>query len=130
MNQDLLSLIKRRNSKVNEASTSENLYLLWLEPPFLNDNNTKSSRADLRPSYGNSLVERCFWKKEKPNRNPKDAYTSFLTPWICNHKHANATRVLGFLQGKFFFLKITVEAIPHHLELPSPLLFERYKKAP
>ena len=53
---------------------------LRLEPSFPNDDNTRRSKVDLGPSYGNSLVERCFWKKEKPNRNPKDAYTSFLTP--------------------------------------------------
>jgi len=28
----------------------------------------------LGPSYGKSLVERRFWKKEKPCKNPKGAY--------------------------------------------------------
>ena len=30
--------------------------------------------GDLGPSYGNALVERCFWKKEKPGRNTKSVY--------------------------------------------------------
>ena len=27
-------------------------------------------------NYRKSLVERCFWKKENPNRNPKGAYAA------------------------------------------------------
>ena len=42
------------------------LYPLQLGPPFPNNNNTRRSRDDLRPSYGNALVERCFWKDKNP----------------------------------------------------------------
>ena len=30
----------------------------------------------LGPSYGNTLAERCFWKKEKSGSNPKGAYAA------------------------------------------------------
>ena len=40
-----------------------------------------------------------------------------------------APRVLEFSVMKIF-IKFAVEAIPHCLDMPLPLLFEQYKKAP
>ena len=56
-----------------------------------NDDNTRRSRDDLSPSYGNSLVERYFWKKEKPYKNLKGVYST-----LSLHKTTSLRTQLGF----------------------------------
>ena len=111
------------------------LYPLQLELPFPNEFNTRRSRTDLGPSYRNSLVERCLWKKYKLGRNPKSAYTTLslrMHPYPDAYVAMSMHTQLGFQEfyKGSFLLKIATEAVPHCLELPPPLLFEHYKKAP
>ena len=59
----------------NSFCTHYNSNPLWT-PHFLGHN------------YRKSLVERCFWKKENPNRNPKGAYVALS---MCmHHQHMRA----------------------------------------
>lgn len=44
--------------------------------PVLRYDNTGRPRADLGPSYGNTLVERYFRENENPYRNLKDAHVT------------------------------------------------------
>ena len=66
----------RLEEKCGSNSRHLILYLLQLKPPFPNNDDTWRSRTGLEPSYGNTLVERCFRKKEKSSRNPKGAYAA------------------------------------------------------
>ena len=100
---------------------------------FLNDNNTRWFRVDLGPSYGSTLVKRCFWKEENPYSNLRVhtwpwAYIHILDSYVHDHKPMYATRVLETPIRQAFY-KILVEAIPHHLESPPSLLFEHYKRS-
>lgn len=106
------------------------LHPLQLELLFPNEDNTRRPRTGLGPSYRNSLVERCFWKKYKPSRNPKSAYTTMslrMHPYPHAYAATSMLTQLGFQEfyKESFLLKIVVKPIPHCLELPPPFVSDR-----
>ena len=129
----LIPLAKLMNQKRGNYNTS--FYTpLKLEPPFPIDDNTRRSRANLGPSYGNTLVENFFEKYE----NPYKILRVHMRPWACvcilnsyvrGHEPTYAVRVPETSTRQVFY-KISAEAVPHRLESPPPLLFEHYKRSP